>query len=607
MIDLTMNRRVLALLIALTAGPLTASERLVLGTNAEDWQETALIFSALDALNSGALSPLQADTTENLLPRVVELGGNAQTSVTTAAARSNEILDDLIDGKPNTGWRVYTNTNGAELQVDLGAVFFLQRILLERGVFNRDDRSLRGYELYVNDGDSLNFVDDPGDTLGPQPLFSLVAQDRSHGELELDVRIRAQPVRFMKLRSTGQRSFQMGDLKVFGIGVTPFAQYTSEVFDLGSAANFGPVEIYASVDAAAVFNFSTRTGTVADDSLYFEQTGIPGKFNEVSRSEFDRTLDPSYAGVVRVNDRDWSAWSPAYDQTVGPMSSPDNRRFVQFDMRFISNGLTDKAVVDSVVVNYTVPALADSVVAEITPASAVLGENNEFEYHLRSVFGGGERGFDTVEIITPFGAEAAEVTVDDVPVTFEQSLVDNRLQVTFAQDRVDRNGQQVMVRFTSLVTVAGTAFRGVVGDSESDAYPQRMIAGDADEGVDSNTLIVSGEIADRLLANVQFSSSVVTPNNDGVNDQLTLSYTLLKATSEVGVDVVVYNLAGQPVRVLYNSLDLTGPNVVLWDGCGGVGCDQGGLQLPPGLYVIRLAVDSDSGGDAVLRTVAVAY
>jgi len=147
----------------------------------------------------------------------------------------------------------------------------------------------------------------------------------------------------------------------------------------------------------------------------------------------------------------------------------------------------------------------------------------------------------------------------------------------------------------------------VVGDSESDAYPQRMIAGDADEGVDSNTLIVSGEIADRLLANVQFSSSVVTPNNDGVNDQLTLSYTLLKATSEVGVDVVVYNLAGQPVRVLYNSLDLTGPNVVLWDGCGGVGCDQGGLQLPPGLYVIRLAVDSDSGGDAVLRTVAVAY
>ena len=603
-----MKSRYLVLLISLAVvHPVDAAERLVLGTSAEEWEETALIFNALDALSTGTLAPLQADTTENLLPRVVELGGSAQTSVTAAAARSNEILGELIDGEYTTGWRVYTNTNGAELTVDLGAVFFLQRILLERGVVNRDDRSIRGYELYVNDGDSLNFVDDPSDSQGPQPLFSLVAQDRSHGELELDVRIRAQPVRFMKLRSTGERSFQMGDLQVFGIGVTPFAQYTSEVFDLGSAANFGPVEIFASVDPAAKFNFSTRTGTVPDDSLYFEQTGIPGQFDEVSRDDFDRSLDPSYAGVVRVNDRDWSAWSPAYDEDVGPLSSPDNRRYMQFDMRFISNGLTDKAVVDSVVINYTVPALADSVVAEITPASATLGESNVFEYHLRSVFGGGERGFDTVTITTPFEATASEVIVDGASVPFEPSVLGNQLSVTFPQDRVDSDGQRVVVRFTSLVTVAGTAFRGTVGDSQSDAYPQRTIAGDADEAVDSNTLIVSGQIVDKLLANVEFSSNVVTPNNDGVNDLLALDYTLLKATSAVDVEVVIYNLAGQPVRGLYSSLDLTGPNTVFWDGCGGAGCDQGGTPLPPGLYVLRLAVDSDSGGDAILRTVAVAY
>jgi hypothetical protein len=588
--------------------PAFAADRLVLGRTAADWQDSPLIFNALDAFGNGSLAPLEADTTENLLPRVVELGGNAQTSVTTAAARSNEILDDLIDGDASTGWRVYTNTNGAELQIDLGAVFFLRRVLLERGVFNRDDRSLRGYELYVNDGDSLNFVDDPGDDEGPQPLFSLVSQDRSHGELELDVSMLPQPVRFMKLRSTGERSFQMGDLQVFGVGVTPFAQYTSRIYDLGGSANFGPIEIHASVDEKAVLNFSTRTGATPDDSLYFEQTGIPGQFNEVTRNTFDRSLDPSYAGVVRVNDRDWSAWSPAYVNAVGPLSSPDSRRFIQFDFRFISNGLTDKAVVDSVVINYTVPALADSIVAEIFPAEATLGESNEFEYHLRSVFDGGERGFDTVVINTPFNGEATAVTVDGLPVSsFEQSIDGNRLRVSFPDDRVSRTDQQVMVRFTSLVTVAGTAFRGEVEDSQSDAFPQRTIAGDADEAIESNSLIVSGQIVNKLLANVDFSSPVVTPNADGVNDELILNYTLLKATSVVDVDVIVYNLAGQPVRILYRSSDLTGPNTVNWDGCGGAGCAQGGERLAPGLYVIRLSVDSDSDGDAVLKTVAVAY
>lgn len=604
-----MKTRLYVILMCLTtARPALAAERLVLGRSAADWEETALIFNAVDALQSGTLAPLEADTTENLLPRVLELGGSAQTSVTTAAARSNEILDDLIDGDYKTGWRVYTNTNGAELTIDLGAVFFLQRIRLLRGVLNRDDRSLRGYEFYVNDGDSLNFVDDPSDAQGPQPLYSLVAQDRSHGELELDLRIKPQPVRFMKLRSTGERSFQMGDLQVFGVGVTPFAQYTSTVFDLGQAANFGPVEIYASVDAKALLGFSTRTGVVADDSLYFEQTGIPGQFIEVSREEFDRSLDPSYAGVVRVNDRDWSAWSPTYEAAVGRLSSPDNRRYIQFDLRFISNGLTDKAVVDSVVVNYTVPALADSVVAEISPPRAILGDSTEFEYHLRSVFRGGERGFDTVVITTPFDAVASEVTVDGVAVAFDDSESEGtRLRVSFPQDRVDRNGQLVMVRFSTLMTVAGTEFRGLVEDSQSDAYGQRTIAGDAVEEIDSNTLVVSGEILEDLLANVEFSSRVVTPNNDGFNDRLVLSYTLLKATSPVDVEVVVYNLAGQVIRVLYDSQDLTGPNTVLWDGCGGAGCDRGGVPLPPGLYVVRIAVDSDSGGDVALRTVAVAY
>ena len=89
-------------------------------------------------------------------------------------------------------------------------------------------------EIYANDGDSINFV--RNDTSGSQPIYSLIAQDRSHGAPELDVRFRPQSVRYLKLRSTGERPFQMGDMEIFGLGVTPFAHYISRVIDLGQPA-----------------------------------------------------------------------------------------------------------------------------------------------------------------------------------------------------------------------------------------------------------------------------------------------------------------------------------------------------------------------------------
>ena len=112
--------------------------------------------------------------------------------MTTAAARSNQIINELIDGDYKTGWRVYTNPNGAELKVDMGAIFVLHRIRLLRGVLNDDERSLRGYEFYVNDGDSLNFI-------GGNPVYALIAQDRSHGLPELDLSFPPTQVRFFRL------------------------------------------------------------------------------------------------------------------------------------------------------------------------------------------------------------------------------------------------------------------------------------------------------------------------------------------------------------------------------------------------------------------------
>ena len=577
--------------------PAAAAERLKIGGDGLEWESNSLVFNALEVTAEGGLSPLEADPEENILPRIKELGGSATTSVRTAAARSNQILNELIDGSHTTGWRVYTNPNGAELEVDMGAIFVLQRIRLLRGVLNDDERSLRGYEFYVNDGDSLNFV-------GGNPVYALIAQDRSHGLPELDLSFPPTQVRFFRLRSTGERGFQMGDLEVFGVGVTPFAQYISQVIDLGEAANFGPVDVYSRLYGAAQAQFSTKTGFVATDSLYFRQTGIPGELAEVALADFDRTLDPSYAGVILENDRDWSAWSPPYAESVrSSIHSPDNRRYLQFQFKLLSNSLLDKAVIDSMVFNYTVPALADSVVAEISPTTATLGQENEFTYHLRSVVSGGHRGFDTAIIHTPFAARATGVRVDGVEIdNFTSEFDSGRLQVRFPDARITRSGQAVAVRFVCLVTVSGTEFRGEVADSQSDAFPQRVAFGDAVEEAADNTLVVSARIDEELFTGVAFSSAVITPNGDQINDQITLDYILLKATHEVAVEVVAYDLSGRPVHRLYQARDRSGPNQVSWDGR-----DAAGAVVPPGMYLLRLEAATDAGIATQMRSIAVVY
>ena len=586
------------LLIGFSSSGQAQVQRLKIGGNdGLEWQNNSLIFNALEVTDENGLSPLEADPEANLLPRIKELGGTATTSVRTAAARSNQILKELIDEQYTTGWRVYTNTNGAELEVDMGAVFVLQRIYLHRGVLNDDERSLRGYEFYVNDGDSLNFI-------GDKPVYSLIAQDRSHGLPELDLSFSPTQVRYFKLRSTGERGFQMGDLEVFGVGVTPFAQYISRVIDLGDAANMGPVNVYTSINGEAKPQFSTKTGYVANDSLYFSQTGIPGEFEEVSLDDFDRTLDPSYAGIIRENTRDWSTWSPPYAQLEdAEINAPDNRRYFQFQFKLLSGSLLDKAVVDSVVISYTTPAIADSVIAEISPTTAILGQENDFTYHLRSVTANDKRGFDTVIIRTPFAARATGLSIDGIEINdFTWQGEDGRLQVAFPNNRITRSGQAIDVRFTSLMTISGTEFRGEVADSQSDAFPQRIIFGNANEEAVDNTLVVSARIDNKLFTGVDFSSDFITPNGDGINDQIALEYILLKATDPVGVKVIIYDLSGREVRRLYDARDSSGPNEVAWDGR-----DDNNMAVRPGLYLIRLEANTDAGDTTQMRSVAVVY
>ena len=194
--------------------------------------------------------------------------------------------------------------------------------------------------------------------------------------------------------------------------------------------------------------------------------------------------------------------------------------------------------------------------------------------------------------------------VDGIPVGFQSAWIasSNQLAVAFEEDRVGASGQTAEVDFNSLLTVAGTEFRGEVGDSRSDGFPQRVVAGDAAEAGDGNTLAVRADAEGSLIARVRLSSPVLTPNGDGTNDVLSLEYVLLKATSSVRSRAAVHDLAGLRVREVYDGRDLSGPNALTWDGK-----DDAERLVAPGLYLLRVEVETDEGNETLVRLVAVAY
>ena len=81
-----------------------------------------------------------------------------------------------------------------------------------------------------------------------------------------------------------------------------------------------------------------------------------------------------------------------------------------------------------------------------------------------------------------------------------------------------------------------------------------------------------------------------------------MSYILLRALSQVPADLIVYDLAGRPVRNLKKSGALNGPQQAIWDGL-----DENGATVPPGLYILRLSIETDTGSEDRSLLVGLAY
>ena len=368
-------------------------------------------------------------------------------------------------------------------------------------------------------------------------------------------------------------------------------------------------------------------------------------------------------GEVADDREAWSSWSPPYSLAGAPISlenigdnqlgvpivSPGPRRYFQLKAEFSSDDLGAATGIGPLAFTVSGPPPAQALLGEISPRTTEMGVPTTFTYAVlpTKIKPQVDTGFDLFEISTPVRAEAVEeisvispdgqirsadfsradlrvLPVADATGEFGvEAVEDGRLRVRFplisASDMETKKTSLLKIRFRCRVLRFGTTFAGTAWNSKSVDVGQAVLAGNAlrfgDLNVDDDQLPVGSPTqrglsvdvplsgsGDELLINVNVAPRPFTPNGDGVNDLAYLTYDIARIVGGAPVVIKVFDLNGRMVRQLFSGEQGSGSFSVPWDGL-----DSTGQLLPPGIYVLRVSLSSDTGSEAVVATVEMVY
>ena len=574
-----MNRQRNALaLVGLLAAAALATENIVVGGDGSGttWQEAAAAAPVIDfSTRAGWIQPRSVEENTNIATGLLERGGrvtspNAQAVLRLTSDVLKERLHSMVDGDPSTAFEAKdVVATGILLVVDLGARFGVNHIrFFPRQAFKSD--FMKGYVLSINDGAfAAAIIAASVDKLPDKTLVTVMAQDGSNSRDTIDVRFPLQYVRYIRLESTQRFNWEIDELEIFGSGFVPEADYLSEVFDMEQDALWGRLQ------------WAT------------EQVGLPQRSRLIVRTRSGSSPSPD------DEPDSWSPWSTPYRNSGDPILSPAPRRYFQFSMAFESDGLEDGIAVDSLAFEVFRPALAQAIVGEIWPQEVPVGVDTSFVYTIEVT---DAQGFDRLEIDTQAPVRALrELRVDDQAIEFSEELGAKGLRVSFARQTGNRALQVV---FDTAVLRYETVFTGRLLDTTREgAIPQVIESGNAAPRFAGDDLSVRVPLeGQRLVYQVSATPAVFTPNGDGINDYATITYDLLYLTDRAPVALRIYDLAHNQVAELPTVVSESGRFQRLWDGR-----DAQGELLLPGVYILQVEVETDSGTERSSSVVTIAY
>ena len=420
--------------------------------------------------------------------------------------------------------------------------------------------------------------------------------------------------------ATGQPS----ELQLYGRGYHPEVTLTSNLIRLGGSRNLLSIEWDADTPPGTSVVLQTRTGNELDEVLrYFKKDGT-----EVTEAEYNKLLSIFRGDTIgeEVAGGDWSDWSAPYEDASGsPITSPSPRAYLEVRAVLRSDTPDYSATLRSIRLNFTNP-VAQGLSGEVTPfAVEQLGQPQRFSLYVRPEFAAGDPGFDQLLVVAPsdmrlafegmYGGPAAALATAVVAdwVLDGAEIVPtagDSLQVAFSAISPSSGVEVVRLDFSTALFSTGAVLQASLQHSvEGEGGWQRVDPGEAVAEVVSNTTTLVGNVASGpLVQSVSVEPTAFTPNGDGINDEASFRFTVVKVGDDSPVEVHIYDLQGRLIRRLVEQRALsTGSYGIAWDGR-----DEQGVAAPPGVYLARLRVDTDTEGSQIgnaeiFRTIAVAY
>lgn len=598
--------QLLLVLLCLHSGPLEAAETLGAGGEALPWT-SALETSQFVSVSADSIWMWSVQANTNLAVGLLERGGFA------ASRRGDELTLDpvgaaaLVDGDGATAFDPDDFDDVERLSpvyIDLGGTFSVNRIR----IYPRLDKSheRRFLQEFIVGTSSVGVLD--VGTVFISQLFGYQAPNPNTEPVLDRLFSTSVPVRTLIIDPLTEREWEIAEIEVFGDGTVPVGEYVSvPLAARRSTPVWGRVRYNGQDLGQAAFVVQTRTGPDANPMLYYMLKG--DELIPVSKVAWEGAL-PGLQGPVLPNP-EWSAWETVSE---GIVRSPSINRFLQFRVRLPEAGVALR----SLSFEYTFPPIARSMEAEIAPTQAIAGEATEFTVsmlvHL-SKRGSALRqdtGFRQLEILTDAEiGQVKRVLVDDEEVFTTTTYDPERGLSINLWRRVMQDGSFVQVVFDAAVYRDRTRFevraldRRVNGEGQLEVAYQLADEADVDETASGGTLVVSLDTGGEqlpVLGEVRPSAGVITPNGDGVNDQVDIAVDLLKLVGPAAISLDIHGLDGLHVRSAFRAQADNGSYRMSWNGA-----DDLGRLVSTGLYLYEVRVETDAGTERRLGTIGVAY
>lgn len=576
-------------------------------------------------LRAEYIAPKQLDASVNIIPSLVENGGFILTTggydgliapgVSELATWDGD-LETAYLGDESVSWSGIFNRRENRLYrpfkywvFDLGGHFTLQKIRFYPRDRFRFERFAESFIVGVSDGDPIKDgtrVLKATEELDFDPIHNI----RENTNAVVDLEFPQQPVRqlFFAVRRNIRSFWEIAEIEVYGAGFSAFARYESTIIDLGQPFVLGPLLWAGDQPLGTSIEVRTRLGDDADPNLYWratfrgdEKTLFDRQGKLLTRETYAALQSGERAGTTH-DTRNWSDWSApiAWATPIGDRP----RRFAQVRADFHARPEAGGRL------NYLQFAAsqprATHIAAEIEPTQVRPGQTTAFTYKLLPHFAGDEPGFDRVEIDAPGRAVSVDaVRIDGRAEAFAVVRLDpTGFVVQIPRIDVRRTLDRIEIDFKAQVFQYGTVFSGRVSDStQPHEVAQAVVAGDVDVQNDGATLqVVLAHVGRASIGRVELGAAICTPNGDGVNDAVRLEYDLLNLAGAALVYIDLCDLSGRKLWAIDRIVHSSGRFAMAWDGR-----DDSGSLLPPGVYLLRLAVATDEGRDHVSRVVSLVY